>query len=150
MNEQRIEGIIKAYTEVNTDIQELKIERSINTSSEIKEIAKKYIYNLPECFFVNGDEKAIVLIRELFNNGIKVPNDVAVMGFDNLPVSEYTIPSLSTISLNYKKLAESLLKKIISLMEGGNEVTEEVESKLIIRESTKKLKKNQGGKDEEI
>lgn len=101
-------------------------------------------------FFVNGDEKAIVLIRELFNNGIKVPNDVAVMGFDNLPVSEYTIPSLSTISLNYKKLAESLLKKIISLMEGGNEVTEEVESKLIIRESTKKLKKNQGGKDEEI
>lgn len=150
MNEQRIEGIIKAYTEVNSDIQELKIERFINTSSEIKEIAKKYIYNLPECFFVNGDEKAIVLIRELFNNGIKVPNDVAVMGFDNLPVSEYTIPSLSTISLNYKKLAESLLKKIISLMEGGNEVTEEVESKLIIRESTKKLKKNQGGKDEEI
>ncbi|MCI7187964.1 MAG: LacI family transcriptional regulator, partial [Fusobacterium mortiferum] len=78
MNEQRIEGIIKAYTEVNSDIQELKIERFINTSSEIKEIAKKYIYNLPECFFVNGDEKAIVLIRELFNNGIKVPNDVAV------------------------------------------------------------------------
>ena len=35
-------------------------------------------------------------------------------------------------------------------MEGGNEVTEEVESKLIIRESTKKLKKNQGGKDEAI
>lgn len=140
MNEQRVEGVIEAYREKKIDINSLKIERGINTSSEIKGIAKKYYQNLPKCFFINGDEKAIVLIRELFNYGVKVPEDVAIMGFDNLPVSEYTIPSLSTVSLNYKKLAESLLKKIISLMEGGNEKIEEVESELIIRESTKKLK----------
>lgn len=136
MNEQRIEGLVKAYIETGADINNLKIERHINNSSEIKEVVRKYRDNLPECFFVNGDEKAIVLMRELFDYGIKVPDNVAIMGFDNLPFSEYTIPALSTISLNYKRLAESLLKKIISLAEGGDEITEEIESELIIREST--------------
>ena len=147
MNEERLRGVQEAYRKNNKDISKLIIEREVNTSDEIKRTARKYIDNLPECFFVNGDEKAIVLMRELFNFGIQVPRDVLIMGFDKLPVSEYTIPSLSTVSLNYKKLAEKLLEKLINMMEGIEEKKEEIESELVLRESTDIKKfKNQGGK----
>ena len=76
------------------------------------------------------------MIRELFNIGIKVPEDVKVMGFDNLPLSQYTIPSLTTVSMNYKELAEKLLTKLLNIMDNKPEISEEIESKLIIREST--------------
>lgn len=136
VNEQRVSGVIKAFEEKNIDKESLKIVREINTSLDIKNIVKNYKDNLPECFFVSGDEKAIVLIRELFNYGIKVPQDVKVMGFDNLPLSEYVIPSLTTVSMNYKELATKLLEKLLNIMEGKEEESEEVESTLIIREST--------------
>lgn len=137
MNEQRVAGVIEAYKKNKIDENLLQIERGINTSQDIKEIVKKYSNNLPQCFFVSGDEKAIVLMRELFNIAVKVPEDVKVMGFDNLPLSQYTIPSLTTVSMNYKELAAKLLNKLLNIMEDKIEVSEEVESTLIIRESTK-------------
>lgn len=139
MNEQRVNGVVEAYRKENRDINNLKIEREINTSKEIKELVKRYKDNLPECFFVNGDEKAIVLMRELFNLKINVPEDVKIMGFDNLPLSEYTIPSLTTVSLNYKELAKKLLEKLLNIMDGKEESSEEVASSLIIRESTENM-----------
>lgn len=139
MNEQRVNGVVEAYRKENRDINNLKIEREINTSKEIKELVKRYKDNLPECFFVNGDEKAIVLMRELFNLKINVPEDVKIMGFDNLPLSEYTIPSLTTVSLNYKELAKKLLEKLLNIMDGKKESSEEVASSLIIRESTENM-----------
>ena len=78
-------------------------------------------------FFVNGDEKAIVLIRELFNYKIYSPQEIKVMGFDNLPLSEYTVPSLTTVSLNYKELAKKLLEKILNIMDGKIEQSEELQ-----------------------
>ena len=80
MNEQRVNGVVEAYKKNQIDESLLQIERGINTSQDVKEIVKKYKNNLPQCFFVSGDEKAIVLIRELFNIGIKVPEDIKVMG----------------------------------------------------------------------
>lgn len=139
MNEQRVAGVIEAYKKQNRDMKNLIIERNINTSNEIKALVKKYKDNLPDCFFVNGDEKAIVLIRELFNYNISTPQKVKVMGFDNLPLSEYIIPSLTTVSMNYKKLAKKLLEKLFNIIEGKKEKSEEVSSSLIIRESTKNI-----------
>ncbi len=139
MNEQRVNGVVEAYKKQKRDIKNLIIERDINTSSEIKLLVKKYRDNLPECFFVNGDEKAIVLIRELFNYKIYSPQEIKVMGFDNLPLSEYTVPSLTTVSLNYKELAKKLLEKILNIMDGKIEQSEEVASSLIIRESTENI-----------
>lgn len=139
MNEQRVSGVIEAYKKENKNMENLKIERGINTSAEIKAVVKKYKDKLPECFFVNGDEKAIVLMRELFNYKIHVPQHVKVMGFDNLPLSEYTIPSLTTVSMNYKELAKKLLEKLLNIMDGKEETSEEVSSSLIIRESTENM-----------
>ena len=135
-NKEKLLREIKEGYEKDRKYKVIAKNLSEKQKEKIQEIVKKYKNNLPQCFFVSGDEKAIVLIRELFNIGIKVPEDIKVMGFDNLPLSQYTIPSLTTVSMNYKELAEKLLTKLLNIMDNKPEISEEIESKLIIREST--------------
>lgn len=137
MNEERIRGFVETYKKYNKSLDNLKITRKLNTSEDIKRTINEAIGNLPECFFINGDEKAIIAIKVLSEHGIKVPQDVSVVGFDNLPISGYTIPGLTTISMNYKELSKKILEKIVGLLDGKIVKSEEIESKLIIRESVK-------------
>lgn len=53
---------------------------------------------LPDAFFCANDEMAWGCIRALGTVGIKVPDQVSVIGFDNVPLAEYYQPSLSTIA----------------------------------------------------
>lgn len=137
MNEERVKGVTQAYVDNNIDLNNLKIIRKINTSQDIFNISEMFKNNLPQCFFVAGDEKAIVLLKALNNLGIKVPEDVSVMGFDNLAISQYVTPSLTTVSLDYKNLAKQLLNKIVNLTNGKTESSQEIKSQLILRESVK-------------
>lgn len=137
MNEQRVNGVVEAYRKNNKDLSLLKIVRRINTAEDIKELFEKTKNNLPECFFVSGDEKAIILIKILTQYGLKIPEDISIMGFDNLALSEYVSPALTTISLDYRELAKKLLAKILNMIDNKEEKSEEVKSTLIVRESTK-------------
>lgn len=137
MNEERIKGFLETYKKYKKNLNKLKIIRKINTSDDIKRAVSDSVIDLPQCFFINGDEKAIIAIKILSEYGIKVPQDVSVVGFDNLPISGYTIPGLTTISMNYKELSKKILEKIINLLDGQKVKSEEIESKLIIRESVK-------------
>lgn len=137
MNEERIRGFIESYKKYNKNLDNLKIIRKINTSEDIKKAINDSLIDLPKCFFINGDEKAIIAIKVLSEHGIRVPQDVSIVGFDNLPISGYTIPGLTTISMNYKELSKKILEKIINLLDGEIVKSEEIESKLIIRESVK-------------
>ena len=137
MNEQRVEGVMEAYRKNNKDMSLLQVVRRVNTVEDIKEMFERVKDNLPECFFVSGDEKAIILIKILTEQGLKIPEDISVMGFDNLALSEYTIPALTTVSLDYRELSKRLLTKLLNMIDNKVEKSEEVKSALIIRESTK-------------
>lgn len=51
----------------------------------------------PDAVFVASDTMAVGALRALREEGIRVPQDIAVIGFDDLPAAEYTDPSLTTI-----------------------------------------------------
>lgn len=88
-----------------------------------------------DAVFTN-DEMALGVLRALFNAGKKVPEDVAVVGCDNLPMGEQTIPSLTTISVDIKKMADLAVAKVLA--EKGNSSLQGVQliPVLVIREST--------------
>lgn len=136
MNEERVRGVQEAYIKNNKNIDNLKIIRKVNTSDDIRNAIYQFKDNLPQCFFINGDEKAIIAIKTLHDLGVKVPDQVKIMGFDDLAISKYIIPSLTTISLDYKKLSEKLLFKLFRIIDNKTEVSEEISSRLAIREST--------------
>ena len=63
----------------------------------IKDAYKKKI--LPDAYFVASDLMAIGVLRTLFDLGVSVPSQVAVIGLSNIEISRYSNPPLSTISL---------------------------------------------------
>lgn len=61
----------------------------------------------PTAFFCSSDTLGVHLIRHLSGKGLRVPEDVSVLGFDGLPPAEYCVPPLTTISqdIDQKALA---------------------------------------------
>lgn len=55
--------------------------------------------------FAMADVMAIGAIRALRDNGLRVPEDISVMGFDGLTIGEYIVPKLATISQNIEEMA---------------------------------------------
>jgi LacI family transcriptional regulator len=56
--------------------------------------------------FAMSDVMAIGAIRALRDHGLRVPEDVSVMGFDGLTIGEYTVPKLATVSQSVAQLAD--------------------------------------------
>ena len=76
-------------------------------------------------------------MRELRSRGLRVPQDVSVTGFDNISLSEFTCPSLTTVHIPRRDLARMMLKMI---MPGNPRMAAPssyvIDAEVIIRESS--------------
>ena len=90
--------------------------------------------------FAMSDVMAIGAIRALRDAGKRVPEDVSVVGFDGLPIGEYTQPRLATICQNVEQLVTQSLKLLRDGIEqGGVSRHETVPVTLQGKESARKL-----------
>lgn len=83
------------------------------------------------------DLAAIGALRALHERGIRVPEDVAVTGWDNIELSRVTFPSITTIAPDLTRLAERAVKMLVDRIEGyaGVGRHELVDYTLLVRES---------------
>lgn len=92
--------------------------------------------NLPKAIFAASDLLALGAIRALKEHGLRIPEDVAIIGCDDIEACKYTSPKLTTIRQNKERLgvlaAHMLFDLINNQSEGGSFV---VEPALVIRES---------------
>ena len=90
---------------------------------------------LPEAIVCASDTIAIGVLRELRQENINVPDDVAVVGYDNIAVSAYTTPSLTTVQQNTKLAGELLVNTLIKAI--NNEVVQDylMPADVIVRQS---------------
>jgi DNA-binding LacI/PurR family transcriptional regulator len=82
-----------------------------------------------------SDLIAIGAMRALERAGRRVPQDVSVVGFDNVPFARYSRPALSTISQDTHSAGRLLVSKLLDSGPGGMPRSERVPTDLIIRES---------------
>jgi LacI family transcriptional regulator len=87
--------------------------------------------------FAYNDFSAIGAIRSLREAGLKIPEDVSVVGFDDVNSAAFQNPSLTTIRQPLQKMAEIAAQTLLDRL-NGKEVPKEilVEPELIVREST--------------
>lgn len=95
---------------------------------------------LPDAIFCANDTTALSIIMTLKNKGIRVPGDIAVVGFSNEPFSELVTPSITTIKQpGYEmgmKAAELLIDEIKGKITPADYRTYVMPTELIIRESS--------------
>ena len=99
---------------------------------------------LPDGLFVTNDFKAAVCMQELKRHGIRVPEDIAMVGFNNDTISKIVDPQLTTINYPGKDMGEISARNLINHLNGvGNIGTTNriiVNSELIIRKSSVRKK----------
>lgn len=104
------------------------------------ELLSKETY--PRAVFCGYDRMAIGAMRAVFEKGLSVPDDIAVIGFDNDPQSEYIMPSLSTIGSSDYELCRAAAREITRKIRGDKySRIVDIESVFVPRESTAKAKK---------
>ena len=69
-----------------------------------------------DCVFCYNDEIARGVLRACHETGVKVPDDMAVAGYDNPASAGYTVPSLSSIDLPKREIASALAAELLDLM----------------------------------
>ncbi len=60
---------------------------------------------LPTAVFIAGDIMALGAIQACQENSIVIPNDMSIVGFDNLNMLEWIAPALTTVGQDYKRIA---------------------------------------------
>lgn len=93
---------------------------------------------LPNAFFIASDSMAIGAIKALHKNNIKIPERVSIIGFDDIPTAEYTVPSLSTVRTYTEYMGiTSVIMLLDRIMNNEKEIGRKViiPTKLIIRKS---------------
>lgn len=90
--------------------------------------------------FAVADVMAIGAIRALHNNGLRVPQDVSVIGFDGLLLGSFMVPQLSTVVQSVRQMAQRSVEILMDRIEnGGTACHETVTYSLLQRESTRRL-----------
>ncbi len=87
------------------------------------------------------DEVAIGVLKYLHEHGIHVPQDVAVASIDNLDISAYLIPSLSTVDIPKNEIGQQAVNALLTQQANGNSaaISITVRTQLIVRDSTSTL-----------
>lgn len=84
-----------------------------NVKSGYELMKKAMEKEMPESFFVASDTMAIGALKALHEAGIRVPKDLKIIGFNDLPTSEFTIPPLTTIKVYTEFMGESAIDLIL-------------------------------------
>jgi LacI family transcriptional regulator len=90
--------------------------------------------------FAYNDISAIGAIRAMQEQGLRVPQDVSVMGFDDIPGAAFHTPSLTTVRQPLNRMGEVAAQSLLERIEGKKEYPFEIaiEPELVVRESTAK------------
>lgn len=85
--------------------------------------------------FAACDMIAIAAIGVLKARGRRVPDDVAVVGYDDVPIAAHVVPALTTIRQDPARGAELLVEKLFARIDGGVAASEQMVPRLVVRQS---------------
>jgi DNA-binding LacI/PurR family transcriptional regulator len=92
-----------------------------------------------DALFAASDLVAINAMGVLNARGLKVPEDIAVVGYDDVDASRHSFPPLTTIRQPLNLAARALLECLQEVMRGGQPASRQLNSELLVRASTQSL-----------
>ncbi|MFN8588849.1 MAG: LacI family DNA-binding transcriptional regulator [Candidatus Eisenbacteria bacterium] len=92
----------------------------------------------PSAVFCANDYMAIGLLSALRDEGVRVPQDMAIVGFDDIAIARYLTPTLTTVRVNACELGERALRQLLPFARARRPADgqrEELETSLVVRQS---------------
>ena len=133
----RFNGFKDKLNEHGYDIDARQIINAISTD-ESGYNATKTLLSLKRpinAIFAASDLIAIGAIRAIKESGLKVPEDISVIGFDDIPVASFTEPALTTVNQSTSKAGEMLVENLLAQLTDDNPAQMQLKPTLVIRQS---------------
>ena len=124
----RYEGCLRSFAEHGIEFDPERDYQGVRYSYQDGYKATKALLETGRQFtaiFAIADVMAIGAIRALRENGLRVPEDVSVMGVDGLPLGSYLVPQLSTISQPVRRMALRSVEILLDGIEDGKKAVHE-------------------------
>ena len=130
-------GYVNALEDAGIGIEPRFEVHADNTEQEGYQAVKRLLASGLEfdAIFAVTDVLAIGAMRALVDGGRRVPGDVSVVGFDDLPRAASVNPPLTTIQQNMQEAGEGLVETIVGLIKGDDVSSVRLQPKLIVRQS---------------
>jgi LacI family transcriptional regulator/LacI family purine nucleotide synthesis repressor len=141
VNNERLRGVREAFAAFGLQLHEGDILYGQFLEQVAYQETKKYLEkHRPTAIIAFSDIMAIGVMKAIKEAGLRIPEDVSVTGFDNIPITEFTQPPITTVQQNFFELGRQAALHLQEIMEGlvkGKQVV--VDYKIIERDSVKPL-----------
>ncbi|GGD08841.1 LacI family DNA-binding transcriptional regulator [Pontibacillus salipaludis] len=137
----RIEGYRLAMREAGRSLEDSLVETCSSFQyNDGKSGFSSLMNRHPEltAIFAASDELAIGAISAAYKESIRIPDDVSIVGYDNLLLAEMSVPPLTTIAQPFGRMGERAVQMIIDLMNGEEAESTILPHELVIRDSVKR------------
>ncbi|MFC4397709.1 LacI family DNA-binding transcriptional regulator [Arthrobacter sedimenti] len=110
-------------------------------SMEAGEAAARKLLELPDrptAIFTGNDGQALGAYRAARAAGLRIPEDLSIIGFDDIPAAEWVEPGLTTIRQPVVQMAETAVRALLRHLDGDEELPQRIElgTELVVRGST--------------
>lgn len=139
---ERLDGYRKALIDANIEVDESIIfEGNFQVNSGYKNMKKILaIDSRPTAVFVASDAMAVGAMNCVMDSGLKVPEDISIMGFDDIDLAQVVRPKLTTIHQPAEEIGQKAMETILKMINKEPFEKEIVlEHKIIERQSCKRI-----------
>lgn len=135
LQEYKIE-IDKEYSIIDMDLDNLSIEEIEKIIAKIK--SKE---NLPTAYVCCNDAHAIVIIKAMKNINISIPNEVSIIGFDDIETAKNVTPELTTMKVEKELMGKVAVRRLLEKIDGKNQTSQKIllSASLVKRQSVKQI-----------
>ena len=133
----RYKGCCKALNKAGLTVsKKLQFDAISTEQSGYQAVEKLLLLKLPcDAIFCASDLIAVGVIKALRMNNINVPEDIAVVGYDNIPLAEFIRPPLTTVQQDTKRAGELLVETLLASVKDEPIECTLLPAELVIRES---------------
>ena len=139
--QQRFQAYLKALHDHRLPLREqfvLQGDFSKRTAYEaVLQLLDRGQDQLPTAIFSANDDMALGALEAFKERGIRVPDDISIIGFDDVPVASQLIPGLTSVRLPIYGMSQAAVHRIITICEGGESTftSDNFATQLIVRET---------------
>jgi LacI family transcriptional regulator len=137
---ERLEGFAEAFAEAGVPIRDDAVVdgdfRFDGGRLGVQELLRNNVEF--DSVFAHNDLSAAGAMQALREAGLRVPDDVSVIGFDDIPLASYTDPGLTTVRQPMREMGELAARMLLSSFEGAalDETRQVIETSLVVRGSS--------------
>jgi LacI family transcriptional regulator len=139
-SQERLAGFSAAFHEANITIDPTHIVDGEFTFERGRDSVHKALSSGTafDCVFAHNDLSAAGALRAIHDAGLRVPEDVAIVGFDDVPLATYTEPTLTTVHQPLREMGQRAAHMLMALFDGTSlsGAPEVLPTALVVRGST--------------